>query len=98
MARTGTQLRELYLRGNGIEDSREVLHLQVTCCCARLLPADPLPQDLMHLTVLSLVANPCAGFAHYRGYVIAALPGLKVLDDVEVCVPACGCPTHHRSR
>lgn len=63
-----TKLRELYLRRNNISDIRQVLHLS----------------RLAHLNVLCLADNSCTQQPDYRNFVIAALPRLSKLDEVEV--------------
>uniref|UniRef100_A0A383VDS6 U2A'/phosphoprotein 32 family A C-terminal domain-containing protein n=1 Tax=Tetradesmus obliquus TaxID=3088 RepID=A0A383VDS6_TETOB len=62
------ELRELYLRKNNVANLNDIRFLM------------PLP----HLKVLWLSDNPCAELPHYRQVVVANLPGLEKLDNVEV--------------
>lgn len=61
-------LRELYLRRNLIRDINQVLHLS----------------RLQRLAVLSLQDNPITKDPNYRRFVIAAIPSLDRLDDVDI--------------
>jgi hypothetical protein len=65
-----TNLRELYIRRNRIQDLREVCYLT----------------DLPNLKTLLLSENPCCDSAGnlYRPTVIRALPNLDILDNEEV--------------
>mmetsp|Transcript_22167 Transcript_22167/g.43134 ORF Transcript_22167/g.43134 Transcript_22167/m.43134 type:complete len:216 (+) Transcript_22167:136-783(+) len=65
-----SQLTELYLRKNEIEDIREVQYLQ----------------GLNNLSILWLCDNPCVGESpsEYRQQVIALLPKITKLDNVDV--------------
>lgn len=63
-----SHLQEVYMRKNFIKDIREVLYLH----------------DLKHLRTVGLSDNPISQSAQYRKYVIAAIPALEKLDDVDV--------------
>jgi hypothetical protein len=71
------ELRELYLRKNQIADLREILVLKA----------------LPHLRVLWLSENPLTAFGFYRSFVIANVPQLSVLDDIEITADECGAAT-----
>jgi len=61
-------LRELYLRKNRINDLMQVLHLS----------------QLDSLEVLGLSENPISDDPSYRPFVIAAIPSLRRLDDLDI--------------
>lgn len=61
-------LRELYLRRNAINDVRQALHLS----------------KLPYLSNLTMSDNPISADPNYRKFVIAALPNLLKLDDVDI--------------
>lgn len=63
-----SSLTELYLRRNKVQDINQVLHLS----------------RLPHLQVLNLSDNPICRDSNYRSFVVAAIPSLRVLDDVRV--------------
>lgn len=62
------RLRELYLRKNQIRDINQVLHLT----------------RLPTLQVLNLSDNPISRDPNYRRFVVAAIPSLERLDDVNI--------------
>lgn len=62
------ELRELYLRKNSVGDLMQVLHLS----------------QLEQLEVLGLSENPISADPSYRPFVIAAIPSLCKLDDLEI--------------
>lgn len=62
------RLHELYLRKNQISDINQVLHLS----------------RLRNLQVLNLSDNPVSHDPNYRYFVIAAIPSLVRLDDVNI--------------
>eukprot|EP00758_Cryptobia_borreli_P013508 Tbor_TRINITY_DN5840_c0_g3::TRINITY_DN5840_c0_g3_i1::g.5973::m.5973 len=61
-------LRELFLRKNHIHDIKQVLHLS----------------QLRYLVNLGLSENPICEDAAYRMFVIAAIPSLQKLDDIDI--------------
>ncbi|CAD2216700.1 hypothetical protein AGDE_09987 [Angomonas deanei] len=61
-------LRELYLRRNQIRDINQILHLT----------------RLPYLEVVNLSDNPICRDPNYRKFVIAAIPSLEKLDDIEI--------------
>ncbi|KAJ9450295.1 cilla- and flagella-associated protein [Diplonema papillatum] len=61
-------LSELYLRKNEVTDLSEVKHLK----------------PLSKLRILWLCENPCASSPSYRAQVIAALPQLEKLDNIDI--------------
>lgn len=63
-----TNLKELYLRRNNIRDLSQVQFLS----------------RLPHLQVLNLSDNPVARDPKYRRFVIATLPKLQQLDDINI--------------
>ncbi|CAG7828147.1 unnamed protein product [Allacma fusca] len=65
-----TNLRELYIRRNRIQDLRELCYLQ----------------ELPKLRILLLSENPCCETAGdlYRPTVVRALPNLEILDNDEI--------------
>ena len=63
-----SQLRELYLRKNRIDELHQVLYLA----------------GAPNLRVLNLIDNPITDVRNYRSYTIAALSALESLDDIEV--------------
>jgi hypothetical protein len=62
------RVRELFLRKNDIVDLFQVLHLR----------------NLKELVALTLSENPISQHDCYRNYVIASLPQLDKLDDVQI--------------
>jgi Leucine-rich repeat (LRR) protein len=60
-----TNLIELYIRNNNIQDLNEINYLK----------------DLKHLKILWLADNPCASSDDYRMIVLKALPSLIKLDN-----------------
>jgi len=64
------KLRELYLRKNHIIDLKQVLHLS----------------KLSYLSNLNMSENPVSSDPSYRAFIIAALPNLARLDDVDIDV------------
>jgi len=62
------RLREVYLRRNTVRDINQVLHLT----------------RLPYLEVLNLSDNPISRDPNYRRFVLAAIPSLERLDDVNI--------------
>lgn len=66
--RACSNLRELYLRKNAITDVHQVLHLS----------------RLPFLSSLNMSENPISSDPNYRRFLIAALPNLVRLDDMDI--------------